>query len=95
MDFTRLCELLESQQFRYPQKVAAAGRVDEKWQTWTTAELLAERDQLSAELLHLGLMPGDRVIILAHCGSPEWRIPPCYRLVLFRCRFIPLPVWMR
>jgi long-chain acyl-CoA synthetase len=48
--------------------------VDGKWQTWTTAELHAERDQLSAGLIHLGLIPGDCVGILAHCGSPEWII---------------------
>ena len=48
MNFVRLFEILEYQQLRYPQKVAAAGRRDGNWQTWTTEALLSERDQISA-----------------------------------------------
>lgn len=89
MDFTRLFEILEYQQLRYPCKVAAAGRLEGKWQTWTTAELLAERDRVSAGLLHLGLLPGDRVGILAHCGSPEWLIADT---AMLQTGIIPVPI---
>lgn len=89
MDFSHLFEILEYQQIRYPQKVAAAGRRDGKWHTWNTAELLAERDQLSAGLIHLGLHPADRVGILAHCGSPEWIIAD---LAMLQVGIIPVPI---
>ena len=89
MNFTRLFEIIEYQQLRYPQKVAAAGLNNGKWQTWTTAQLLAERDQLSAGLLHLGLIPGDRVGILAHCSSPEWLIAD---MAMLQIGIIPVPI---
>ena len=75
MTFSLLFEILEYQQARFPQKVSAAGWRNGQWHTLTTTELLAERDQISAGLLHTGLHPGDRVGILAHCGSPEWLQP--------------------
>lgn len=74
MDFTRLFEILEYQQQRFPQRVALAGREQEQWRTWSTSDLLAERDRLSAGLLHLGFRKGDRIGMLAHCGSPQWAI---------------------
>ncbi len=89
MDFTRLFEILEYQQKRFPQPVALAGREQGKWQTWSTAELLAERDRLSAGLLHLGLRKGDRVGILAHCGSPQWAIAD---VAMLQTGIIPVPV---
>lgn len=89
MDFTRLFEILEYQQLRYPQKVAAAGRLDGKWHSWSTAELISERNDVSAGLLHQGLIPGDRVGILAHCGSPEWLIADA---AMLQVGIIPVPI---
>ena len=89
MNFSRLFEILEYQQLRYPQKVASASRRGGEWQTWTTAELLAERDQISAGLLHQGLQPGDCVGILAHCGSPEWLIADA---AMLQVGIIPVPI---
>ncbi len=89
MNFTRLFEILEYQQLRYPQKVAAAGRLDGKWHSWSTAELIAERNEVSAGLLHQGLIPGDRVGILAHCGSPEWLIADA---AMLQVGIIPVPI---
>lgn len=89
MNFVRLFEILEYQQLRYPQKVAAAGRRDGNWQTWTTEALLSERDQISAGLLHQGLLPGDRVGILTHCSSPEWLIAD---MAMLQIGIIPVPI---
>lgn len=89
MDFSRLFEILEYQQARYPHAVAAAGRKAGQWQTWTTAALLTERDHFSAGMLHLGLRPGDRVGILAHCGSPEWLIAD---MAMLQIGLIPVPI---
>lgn len=89
MNFSRLFEILEYQQLRYPHKVAAAGMRNGKWHTWTTAELLNERDHVSAGLLHHGLRPGDCLGIFAHCGSPEWVIADAAMLQL---GIIPVPI---
>lgn len=89
MDFNRLFEVLEYQQQRYPQQVAMASRVQNQWRTWTTAGLLAERDRLSAGLLHSGLHEGDKVGILAHCGSPQWAMADA---ALLQLGMIPVPI---
>lgn len=89
MDFNRLFEVLEYQQHRYPQQVAMAGRSDNRWQTWTTEAILLERDRLSAGLLHCGLHEGDKVGILAHCGSPQWVIADA---ALLQVGMVPVPI---
>ncbi|MBK6932068.1 MAG: long-chain fatty acid--CoA ligase [Saprospirales bacterium] len=89
MDFTRLFDILDYQQHRYPQAVALAGREQGAWRTWSTAQLLAERDALSAGLLLQGLRKGDRIGILAHCGSPRWAIADA---ALLQTGLVPVPV---
>lgn len=89
MDFTRLFEILEYQQKRYPQEVALAGREQGEWRSWNTARLLAERDRLSAGLLHLGLHKGDRVGMMVHCGSPQWAIAD---VAMLQVGIIPVPI---
>ena len=89
MDFTRLFEILEYQNHRYPQSIALAGRENGVWRKWTTAEVLAERDRLSAGLLHLGLQKGDRVGMLAHGGSPHWAIADA---AMLQIGIVPVPI---
>ncbi|HRI60948.1 MAG TPA: long-chain fatty acid--CoA ligase, partial [Saprospiraceae bacterium] len=89
MDFTRLFEILEYQQLRYPQQVALAGREQGAWNMRSTADLLADRDRLSAGLLHIGLHKGDRVGMLTHCGSPQWAIADA---AMLQIGIIPVPI---
>jgi len=89
MDFTRLFDILEYQQQRFPQKIALAGQENGAWRTWSTAEALAERDRISAGLLARGFQKGDRVGILTHCGSPNWIIADG---ALLQSGMIPVPV---
>jgi long-chain acyl-CoA synthetase len=89
MNFTRLFEILEYQQQRYPHKVAAAGRAQGQWRSWSTEEILREREQISAGLLHRGLHPGDRVGMLAHCGSPEWLVADA---AMMQIGIVPVPI---
>lgn len=89
MDFNRLFEVLEYQQRRYPQEMAMAGRVHYEWRTWSTAELLAARDCLSAGLLESGLREGDRVGVLAHCGSPHWVVADA---AMLQIGLVPVPI---
>lgn len=89
MDFTRLFEILEYQNRRYPQSTALAGRENGVWRHWSTAEVLAERDRLSTGLLQLGLQKGDRVGVLAHCGSPHWAIADA---AMLQIGIVPVPI---
>jgi long-chain acyl-CoA synthetase len=73
MDFTRLFDILTYQSKRFPNPAAfAAPGEGGAWYRWSTADALRERDHISAGLLHQGLHHGDRIGVLAHCGSPEW-----------------------
>jgi len=90
MDFTRLFDILEYQLHRYPQKVAAAGQsTDGSWVHWSTAELLAARDQLSMGLLALGIRKGDQFGMLTHCGSPKWIVAD---LAMLQIGVVPVPI---
>lgn len=89
MDFTRLFDILDYQQNRFPQTVAFAGREGGIWRKWSTSELIAGRDHLSAGLLAQGLRPGDRIGVLAHCGSPKWIVADAAMLQL---GMVPVPV---
>lgn len=74
MNFQRLFDILPYQQAKYPKKVALAGKENGVWKTYSTAECLDTVNRLSAGLLRLGLLPGDRCAIIAHCGSPVWNL---------------------
>ncbi len=89
MNFTRLFEILEYQQLRYPQAIALAGRSRDSWQKWSCAEVLAERDCISAGMLELGLHRHDRVGILAHSGSPYWAIADA---AMLQIGIVPVPI---
>jgi len=74
MDFVNIFRIPDYQRKRYPQKAALAGREAGAWRTWSTEEILMERERISAGLLHRGFRKGDRIGIFAHCGSPQWVI---------------------
>ena len=74
MDFLRLFDILFYQQAKYPQKNALAGKENGVWKTYSTAECLDIINRLSASLIRLGLQPGERCAIIAHCGSPSWNL---------------------
>jgi long-chain acyl-CoA synthetase len=89
MDFHRISDILDYQQKRFPQRVAMAGRENGQWRTWSTGELLSERDCISAGLLEIGIRHGDCVGMLAHCGSPQWVIADA---AMLQIGVIPVPI---
>jgi long-chain acyl-CoA synthetase len=89
MDFHCISDILDYQQHRYPQRIAMAGRENGKWRTWSTTELLYERDCISAGLLEKGLHHGDAIGILAHCGSPQWSIADA---AMLQIGVVPVPI---
>jgi len=89
MDFARLFDILDYQRDRFAQTVAFAGREGGVWRKWSTAELIAERDRLSAGLLAQGLQAGDRIGLLTHCGSPKWIVADA---AILQLGMVPVPV---
>lgn len=89
MDFHRIFDILEYQHLRFPQPVAMAAREQGKWRSWSTADLVRERNHVSAGLLERGIHPGDRLGILAHCGSPEWVIADA---AMLQIGVVPVPI---
>ncbi len=89
MDFHRIFDILPYQQSRFPQRVAMAGREGGKWRTWSTEELLYERDCISAGLMERSIHHGDYIGILAHGGSPQWCIADA---AMLQIGIIPVPI---
>lgn len=89
MDFHRIFDLLDYQQKRFPQRVSMAGRENGKWRTWSTDELIAERDCISAGMLEKGIHHGDHIGILAHCGSPQWVVADA---AMLQIGVVPVPI---
>lgn len=89
MDFKRLFDILDYQLLRFPHQVSIAGRTNNNWRSWSTAQLIEARNRLSAGLLGMGWHHGDRVGIMAHCGSPQWIIADA---ALMQIGLIPVPI---
>ena len=89
MDFQRISDILDYQQIRFPQRVAMAGRENGKWRTWSTEELIFERNCISAGLLEMGIKHGDHIGMLAHCGSPQWVVADA---AMLQIGVVPVPI---
>ena len=72
MDFRRLFDIFPYQLEKFPQKAALVKKQDLGWETYSTAECVAEINRVSAGLLDLGLKRGDKVAIMSGIGSPKW-----------------------
>ncbi|MFT4758681.1 MAG: long-chain acyl-CoA synthetase [Paraglaciecola sp.] len=70
MDFQRLFDILPYQLAKYPQKIALAHFVENRWKNYSTKAIIESVQQLSAGLLDLGLKKGQTVGIMTPIGSP-------------------------
>jgi len=59
---------------KFPQDISLAGKVDGKWQTYSTKEYLEKANTISRGLLKLGIQPGDKIAVISHNNRPEWNI---------------------
>ncbi len=89
MDFTRLFDILEYQQQRFPRTDAFASKSGGQWHTLATATALHERDCLSAGLLQAGLHRGQHVGILAPNGSTAWLVAD---MAMLQLGIVPVPI---
>ncbi|TXD85249.1 long-chain fatty acid--CoA ligase [Subsaximicrobium wynnwilliamsii] len=70
---TRLFDLLDYQLKNNPLEASISGRnKDGNWESYSTQKLKDTAEQAAAGLLKLGLVPGDKVAIVAYKNRPEW-----------------------
>ncbi len=71
--FSRLFDIIHFQNKKFPQPVAFADKIDGKWRTKSTADVIELADQFSRGLLKKGLGAGDKVAVISNNRS-EWSI---------------------
>ncbi len=72
---TRLFDLLYQQLENRPLKASVSGRdASGNWRSYSTEELLDTAERAASGLLKLGLLPGDKVALVAYKNRPEWLI---------------------
>lgn len=70
---TRLFDLLDHQLKTNPLEASISGRNnDGNWESYSTQKLKDTAEKAAAGLLKLGLLPGDKVAIVAYENRPEW-----------------------
>lgn len=74
MAFTRIFELIEFQQKRYPSKKAFNQKILGRWERRSTEQFIERRDELSLGLLNYGFEKQSNVGIFCSFGSTEWLI---------------------
>lgn len=74
MEPTRLADLLYHQLAHYPQAKCLGQRQSQVWHYLSTAEVVAQANQVSRGLLHLGIKPGDRIGVAVNQNRVEWSI---------------------
>ena len=72
---TRLFDLIDYQLKNNPLEASISGRnKDGKWESYSTQKLKDTAEKAAAGLLKLGLVPGDKIAIVAYKNRPEWII---------------------
>ncbi|WP_339656339.1 long-chain fatty acid--CoA ligase [uncultured Maribacter sp.] len=72
---TRLFDLIDYQLKNNPLEACISGRdKNGNWESYSTQKLKDTAEQAAAGLLKLGLIPGDKVAIVAYKNRPEWII---------------------
>ena len=72
-DTTRLFDFYAFQQKHFPAEDSLAGKVNGKWEKYSTAKVIDLSNRLSTGLLRLGIEPGDKIALISN-NRPEWII---------------------
>jgi long-chain acyl-CoA synthetase len=73
MEMKRVFDFIYYQLEKYPRTDAISSKIDGKWVSYTTQEMIDTINRLSLGLLNLGIKKGDKVAIIAN-GRPEWNL---------------------
>ncbi len=71
MEVTRLFDILPYQREKYPKEVCLAGKINDKWKTYSTDETIDMANKVSRGLIGIGVKPEDKVAIIS-TSRPEW-----------------------
>lgn len=71
MEITRLFDILAYQRAKHPTQVALAGKIGDKWKTYSTDDCIDMANKVSRGLIAMGIQPGDMVGIIG-TSRPEW-----------------------
>lgn len=71
-DFTRVFDILEYQQKKYPQDAALNFQQDGKWRASSVLEIQQRANSVSTWLLNNDFKKGDSIAIIPRMGSPLW-----------------------
>jgi long-chain acyl-CoA synthetase len=71
-DFTRVFDILEYQQKKYPQDAALNFQQDGKWRACSMLEIQQRANSVSTWLLKNDFKKGDSIAIIPRMGSPLW-----------------------
>lgn len=74
IDFTRVFDILEYQQKKYPQEKAVLTSRSGTWKAWSIHDIQQQANVVSIWLLENGFSKGDRIAIVPKMGSPDWMI---------------------
>lgn len=73
-DFTRLFDLIDYQQKKYPNSRALNYFVNDKWQPISIEEFQWKVNHVSCWLLNNNFKRGDKAVLVPYIGRPEWMI---------------------
>jgi long-chain acyl-CoA synthetase len=73
MEVKRIFDILDWQLQQYPQTECLAGKYNDAWKHWSTAEVIELSQSLALGLLNAGIKPGDKVGMMSE-NCVEWTL---------------------
>jgi long-chain acyl-CoA synthetase len=73
-NFTRIFDILEYQQAKYPNKAALNAFTGGRWQPYPIAEIQDRSRALACWFITNGFSKGEKILLVPQMGNPEWVI---------------------
>lgn len=73
-NFTRIFDILQYQQEKYPNKSALNSFRGGSWQAYRIDEIISRSEAIACWLIRCGYSRGEKIIFVPESGSPEWMI---------------------
>ncbi len=70
---TRVFDILQYNLEHFPKEEFISGKINGRWEKYSTAHFCAQVDRLSKGLIRLGLGKGSRIAVMSH-NRPEWNL---------------------
>jgi long-chain acyl-CoA synthetase len=70
---TRVFDILQYNLENFPKEEFISGKINGRWEKYSTAHFCAQVDRLSKGLIRLGLGKGSRIAVMSH-NRPEWNL---------------------